>query len=488
MPMSLSLGLGLTAGRGGGGAGAPPVNGLVAEGDSLTAGTGPVPIWTTQFASETGLPVINVAHSGDAMSLMDTEFATNVAPNYSATTANWLFLLAGVNDIFNGVSAATLIVTLQSMINKAKAAGFAVAIGTLLKTAHSNWDAGKEAQRVAFNNHILANYAAMGADRIADLAAVPELSDPNNTTYFMADKLHLQVPGFTAVATAIRLALSVPVGLAPLSISNTAPVATQAWSATISNRKVGSTIVAAASDGTALTVTGNTVSGTFATTGAKTITLTETLGGYAFSPRQTAIAATVSAPVATGQDSVWGSAGTLMVRSNGNRDVVGGSNVYRTARSSIGKAAGKWYYELKMIALTNADTPQIGIGFHSADMSLDQYQGQPSTTGKSACFWLGSDSNFLDEVTAGAAIGPITSALNDIWMMALDADAGKVWLGRNGTWFSGGDPAAGTTPWATFTPAGETWHFGVTLRVATDKMQLPATLTYAPPSGFAVAA
>jgi len=469
---------------GGKGGGVLDVFGIVAEGDSITEGTGPVPNWPTQFAAATGLPVTNVAHSGDPMSLMDTQYASNVAANYSPTSANWLVILAGVNDMFNNATAASLVLIMQSIITKAKATGFSVCLVTILKTAHASWTPQREAERVAFNTHILTNYKAMGADRVADAAAVPELSDPTNTTYFMPDFLHLYVPGFTALMTCIRTALGVLLGLAPLSISNMAPVATQAWSATITNRKAGSTIVAASSDGTALNVSGDTISGTFATTGAKTITLTETLTGYAFSPRQTVIAATVSAPVSTPQTSVWTPVGTGMALTNSNRDVVGFANVYRTARASIGKTTGKLYYEAKMITLTNTTTPQIGIGFHTSDMSLDQYQGQPATTGKAASFWLGSDDNFLDDVTAGAAIGTITSAVNDIWMLALDIDGGKAWLGRNGTWFNGGDPAAGTTPWVTFTPAGETWHFGVTLRVNTDKMQLPATLNYAPPTGF----
>jgi len=37
-----------------------------------------------------------------------------------------------------------------------------------------------------------------------------------------------------------------------------------------------------------------------------------------------------------------------------------------------------------------------------------------------------------------------TSVAGDIFMVAYDVDASKVWFGRNGTWYGSGDPAAGT--------------------------------------------
>jgi hypothetical protein len=40
----------------------------------------------------------------------------------------------------------------------------------------------------------------------------------------------------------------------------------------------------------------------------------------------------------------------------------------------------------------------------------------------------------------------ISFAGGDKMMVAWDADAGKIWFGKNGTWLSGGDPGAGTNP------------------------------------------
>ena len=45
---------------------------------------------------------------------------------------------------------------------------------------------------------------------------------------------------------------------------------------------------------------------------------------------------------------------------------------------------------------------------------------------------------------AGAAISP-----SNVYMFALDMDAGSLWAGQNGTWYNAGNPATGTNPIAT---------------------------------------
>jgi hypothetical protein len=53
------------------------------------------------------------------------------------------------------------------------------------------------------------------------------------------------------------------------------------------------------------------------------------------------------------------------------------------------------------------------------------------------------------------SITTYTSAIGaragDILMGAVDADAGKFWIGVNGTWMNSGDPAAGSNNQITFT-------------------------------------
>jgi hypothetical protein len=87
--------------------------------------------------------------------------------------------------------------------------------------------------------------------------------------------------------------------LQTLTLSNTTPQATVPWTATIQNRTIGSTITATSSDGTVLTVSGSTVSGTFSGSGTPTITLTETLAGAIGSPKPSTVGVTVSAAPVT---------------------------------------------------------------------------------------------------------------------------------------------------------------------------------------------
>jgi hypothetical protein len=44
----------------------------------------------------------------------------------------------------------------------------------------------------------------------------------------------------------------------------------------------------------------------------------------------------------------------------------------------------------------------------------------------------------------------------DVLIVAMDVDAGKLWMGRNGVWFNSGNPAAGTNPIISSMPSG-TW-------------------------------
>lgn len=66
------------------------------------------------------------------------------------------------------------------------------------------------------------------------------------------------------------------------------------WTSAIVGKTPGSVITAVSSDSTSLVVTGASVSGTFATTGAKTITLTETQPYATGSPKDSVDTVTVS--------------------------------------------------------------------------------------------------------------------------------------------------------------------------------------------------
>ena len=101
-------------------------------------------------------------------------------------------------------------------------------------------------------------------------------------------------PKATTVSVVVAAAPAIPV-LQALTLSSTTATAGIAYSAAIAGLTTGSTLAVTASDGTALSVSGGTLSGTFAATGSPIVTLTETLAGATGSPKSTALAVTVSA-------------------------------------------------------------------------------------------------------------------------------------------------------------------------------------------------
>jgi hypothetical protein len=115
------------------------------------------------------------------------------------------------------------------------------------------------------------------------------------------------IPKGAVVQASIRKAFGNEVAMNPvlgtLTLSSTAAIAGSAWTATIGGRTSGSTITASSSDGTVLTVSGDTVSGTFTSAGSKTVTLTETLAGATSSPRSSTANLAVAAPVTVGAES-----------------------------------------------------------------------------------------------------------------------------------------------------------------------------------------
>jgi hypothetical protein len=59
-------------------------------------------------------------------------------------------------------------------------------------------------------------------------------------------------------------------------------------------------------------------------------------------------------------------------------------------------------------------------------------------------FVCSSKKKIIGGSVTGSAIG--SAANNDIWSVALDLDNGKMFIARNGTYLSSGDPANGTNP------------------------------------------
>ncbi len=157
--------------------------------------------------------------------------------------------------------------------------------------------------------------------------------------------------------------------------------------------------------------------------------------------------------------------GASITLSGGNLSAAGNTS-WNTVRATTSKAEGKWYWESKVTAV---DDQVVGFADGTAG-TLSTFCGSLGVS----CGLVRTGATVVSGMTNVNAGGAFTT--NDYVNLAIDFDAGKIWIGKNGTYFASGNPAAGTNPWVTFTPnttlfpawsgntaaATETANFGAT--------------------------
>ena len=136
--------------------------------------------------------------------------------------------------------------------------------------------------------------------------------------------------------------------------------------------------------------------------------------------------------------------------------------------------SGKWYAEFTFTATSGDNNGGCGV-------MLENGTGAP---GESATTVSWRDFGTLRQNASGTTYGTALS-VNDVVMVAYDAALGRVWFGKNGTWFASGDPATNANPSATgITSSGRfaTYHYNSVATIHANFGQRP--FAYAPPSGF----
>ena len=118
--------------------------------------------------------------------------------------------------------------------------------------------------------------------------------------------------------------------------------------------------------------------------------------------------------------------------SEGNLKVAGDSSANHNWQTTFVVSSGKWYWELKDLT----SSPDGSLLFYDQSILSGSHPGYG--------FVLNSRKKVINGSPTGSAIG--SSAQNDIWSMALDLDNGKMFIARNGTYLSSGDPGNGTNP------------------------------------------
>ncbi len=180
---------------------------VVFLGDSLTAGFGLTTPLTQSYPNQTltllnadtfSYTIYNKGINGQTAATIDTNFASQLASTGPlGRVQNVIEVLAGINDLFAGTTAAAAYVSLQSIWSKARAAGYKVVAVTLTPANTVTPDS----LRTSLNTLILSNAALY--DAVADIGAdatVGCAGCQNNATYYQGDGVHWTTAGAAIVA------------------------------------------------------------------------------------------------------------------------------------------------------------------------------------------------------------------------------------------------------------------------------------------------
>ena len=134
-----------------------------------------------------------------------------------------------------------------------------------------------------------------------------------------------------------------------------------------------------------------------------------------------------------------------VVNSSGNNN--------RGGSSTFGMSKGKWYFEVTTLDATHVQQFGVSVDGKFFDASYFEYSG-----------WCFSCNGYaFGDGNAGIDLGSWgNTAAGDVYGIALDVDAGKMWISKNGTWnnvggSAAGNPATGANPvYTSVTPTSST--------------------------------
>lgn len=136
-------------------------------------------------------------------------------------------------------------------------------------------------------------------------------------------------------------------------------------------------------------------------------------------------------------DLVFSATSSDLVFSNGDLTVANAVIAVESVRPTTIKTTGKWYGEIHVDV--NAPLTSYAV-IGAASTTFDT--GQKYGTGTYSVGILANSGNLSSNGT-DSSYGD-AAADSDVYMVAIDVDANKVWFGKNGTWYASGNPAAGT--------------------------------------------
>lgn len=186
------------------------------------------------------------------------------------------------------------------------------------------------------------------------------------------------------------------------------------------------------------------------------------------------------------------------VLSNSNRTITGtaAAGTICAARSVQSYSSGKYYGEMVVDALSGFNNEaSFGLATSGTSLTANGSGGsylqcaQENAAGGVTRLMVPEFSGTITMAAAWYAGGNgiiVAAPATSVFRWALDADAGKIWFGKNSGWFVG-DPVAGTDPAGTFTAGSLTLFLWAGCYENTSQWSIPATTNYPAPAGFLVA-
>lgn len=175
-------------------------------------------------------------------------------------------------------------------------------------------------------------------------------------------------------------------------------------------------------------------------------------------------------------DMAMSNAALMLLSADSLRVTRAGSNSYQAVRGSIA-ISGKKYWEIGVLSGGGFEPP---YGLSGVMTLAAAVSGGVGAVAESWGYHSRDGDLYLNG--AQSLLGLPRFNTGDTGMFACDSATGKLWIGKNGVWFLGGDPASGTGAQATTTgvvyPATSLYF---------DGSQHEARFSsgfYAPPAGF----
>lgn len=184
-------------------AGTPATPQIRIEGDSLSVDdlSPPRLQWPIQLSTllGPGFDFTNYAHSGDTVQ----GISQDIEATFDPLRTTYFTLWAGTNDLNVASPSAAGIYANLSFCWGVMVANSAMVIAFTI-TPRTIFDATQETARQSLNSMIRGDSSLYYA--LCDVAAIPELQDPSDATYY-SDGTHLTTAGNAVVAAAVRASM-----------------------------------------------------------------------------------------------------------------------------------------------------------------------------------------------------------------------------------------------------------------------------------------